>query len=59
VPEDNLMAIALKLGVAWVGAVLGAVTLQHIVMLATLIYTLLQIYLLWRDRIRARKGGKQ
>lgn len=40
-----------KMAVAWLGYVIGSVTLQDIVLALTGLYTGLQIYLLVRDRI--------
>lgn len=41
-----------KLALSWVGMAWGWFTLQHVVLLATFIYTVLQIYVLWRDKVR-------
>ena len=49
-PADAPMAV-LKLVVAWLGYVIGAITLQQVVLALTGLYTALQIYLLIRDRI--------
>lgn len=46
----------LKVALAWFGTFFGALTLQHWVLTATLIYTLLQIYLLVRDKVLRKKG---
>lgn len=45
-----------KVLIAWAGAIWGAVTMQEIVLFLTAIYTLVQIYVLVRDKIvRDRK----
>lgn len=41
----------LKMALAWLGYVIGSITLQQVVLALTGIYTALQIYLLIRDRI--------
>lgn len=49
------MAI-LKMVLAWLGYVVGSITLQQVVLALTGLYTALQIYLLIRDRfIRKEK----
>lgn len=44
-----------KLFCAWALIVYGAVTLQHVVMTLGGIFSALQIYILWRDKIRNYK----
>jgi hypothetical protein len=44
--ETNVATI--KVLIAWIGAVVGGVTLSQLVLGATLIYTLLQIFILIR-----------
>lgn len=39
----------------WVGHALEAVTLGRLVLVATLILTCLQIYILWRDKVARQK----
>lgn len=43
-----------KLLISWVGVVFGSISLQNVVLWATLIYTVLNIYLLlrrmWKER---------
>jgi len=41
----------LKVLIAWTGAVWGAITLQHVVLGLTAIYTAVQLYVLIRDKI--------
>lgn len=41
-----------KTGTSWVGAVISVITLSRLVMFCTLVYTVLQIYVLWRDKVR-------
>ena len=52
--QDTNMAL-LKLMVAWLGTMFGGITLSHLVLFATLIYTLLQTYVLVRDRVLIRR----
>lgn len=40
-----------KMALAWLGYVVGSITLQQVVLFLTGLYTALQIYLLVRDRI--------
>ena len=50
--EHNDSAVAvIKMTVAWLLAAWGAITLQKLVLLATLVYTGLQIYVLVRDKV--------
>lgn len=44
-----------KMAVAWLLTGVGSISLQEWVQIAALVYTLLQIYLLVRDRIIRRK----
>lgn len=53
--ETHSDGAPLRLAVAWLGAVLGSVTLQQVVLLLTAVYTAIQIYLLVRDKV-LRKG---
>jgi len=54
--HDDASAYAwFKLALAWFGALLGSITLQHIVLFATLVFTVLQIYVLIRDKILRRE----
>jgi len=48
----------LKIMVAWLGYVVGSITLQQGVLFLTGLYTALQIYLLVRDRI-VTKGNHE
>lgn len=48
--EEGATAM-LKVLIAWLGTVLGSITLQQIVLTLTLIYTALQVYVLVRDKI--------
>ena len=56
VVNDNtdLLPIWLKLIVVWAGTIFGSISLQQVVLAATLLYTLLQCYVLVRDKIVAR-----
>lgn len=37
---------------AWVGTIVGAVTLSKLVLFSTLVFTWLQIWVFWRTRVR-------
>lgn len=52
-------AAAIKILVAWTLTFIGGVTLQMLVQLAALVYTMLQIYLLVRDRIIKRRVARE
>lgn len=43
-----------KVLVAWLGAAWGSLTMQDVVLALTAVYTLLQVYVLVRDRILRR-----
>jgi hypothetical protein len=43
-----------KTGIAWIGTILGYVTLSDVVLVATLIFTILQILLALRKLIKGR-----
>jgi len=51
---DDHATSAAKVGLAWVGFWFGSLTLQDWVLIATLVYTLLQIVIairrVWKDR---------
>lgn len=42
--------------IAWIGAVIGSLTLSKLVLFATLVFTSLQTYILVRDKIIRRKA---
>lgn len=41
----------MKLAVAWVATITSSVTLQDVMIIFTIIYTVLQVYLLLRDKV--------
>ena len=55
--HDNEAAPAfLKVLIAWAGAIWGTVTMQEVVLFLTAVYTVIQIFILVRDKIvRDRK----
>lgn len=55
--HDNEAATAFfKVLIAWAGAIWGTVTMQEIVLFLTAVYTVIQIFILIRDKIvRDRK----
>lgn len=60
-PNDHTpdaAAALFKLALAWLGAVLGSITLQHLVLVATLIYTVVQTALLIRDKVVRDKANR-
>ena len=50
-PTTHPEMAVLKMALAWLGCVIGSITLQQVVLALTGLYTALQIYLLIRDRI--------
>lgn len=48
--HDDKVAWFKLIGV-WIAALASSISLQHLLMFATLIYTLLQVYVLVRDKI--------
>lgn len=52
--HDTNMAL-LKVLIAWVGTMFGGITLSGLVLFATLVYTVLQTYVLIRDRVLTQK----
>jgi hypothetical protein len=53
--HDNPHISVLDLLIIWVGTVVGSITLSTLVLLATLLYTVLKIYLLIRDNFWRKK----
>lgn len=55
--HDNEAAPAFfKVLIAWAGAIWGTVTMQEVVLFLTAVYTVIQIFILVRDKIvRDRK----
>jgi hypothetical protein len=52
--EHDPWWILAKVAIAWVGTTLGTVTLNDLVLFATLAYTTINTYLLIRDRLLKR-----
>jgi hypothetical protein len=52
----------LRLALGWLGTILSSITLSKILVFMTLVYTTLQVYVLWRDKVRRPKrcadGGR-
>jgi hypothetical protein len=48
--NDNIAL--LKLAAIWLATLVSSVSLQHVLMGVTIVYTLAQLYVLWRDKIR-------
>lgn len=57
-PTTHPEMAVLRIMVAWLGYVVGSITLQQVVLFLTGLYTALQIYLLVRDRI-VTKGNHE
>jgi hypothetical protein len=53
--ESHDAGASMRLLIAWAGAALGALTLQHVVLLLTAIYTAIQTYVLLRDKVFNRE----
>lgn len=53
--SNDTWNILFKTAMAWGGAIYGSVTLSKLVLFATFVYTILQTYVLWRDKLK--KGG--
>jgi hypothetical protein len=53
--HDNPHISVLDLLIIWVGTVVGNITLSTLVLLTTLLYTVLKIYLLIRDNFWRKK----
>lgn len=51
---DPTLAGMAKILLAWITTLFGLVTLQHLALLAATIYSVLQTYVLWRDKIAIR-----
>jgi len=54
--NETLWAI-LKVAAAWIAGLIGSITLSKLVLLATLVFTVLQTYVLWRDKIKRGANG--
>lgn len=53
-----IQAIALLIGVA-LGHLLSGVTLQNAAWASATIYSVLSAYVLWRDKIKSKKGVRE
>ena len=53
--QTDTGAAVFKLFVAWCLTVFSNITLQHVATFCAIVYTLLQIYILVRDKIVSRK----
>jgi hypothetical protein len=56
--DHDTRAAWLKMALAWVLTTIGNVTLQHVATGLAIIYTVLQIYVLVRDRILRRRAER-
>lgn len=52
---DPTLAGMAKILLAWITTLFGVVTLQHLALLAATVYSVLQTYVLWRDKVASRK----
>lgn len=55
--KNNVIDAAVKAITVWLGALLGQITLNRVVLLSTLIYTWLQVYFLWKNKGRKHEYG--
>lgn len=55
---DPTLAGMAKVLLAWITTLFGLVTLQHLALLAATIYSVLQTYVLWRDKIASRRAAE-
>lgn len=53
--DSSTLVVYVKLLVAWVGTAVGGITLNHLVLGATLIFTVLQIFVLLRRLRRSMR----
>ena len=53
--SDPTLAGMAKILLAWITTLFGVVTLQHLALVAATVYSVLQTYVLWRDKIANRK----
>lgn len=53
-PQDQAVPGILKMLIAWLGALWGGITLNKLVLIATLVFTVLQIVVLLRDKFLKR-----
>lgn len=42
----------LKVALAWIGTIIGSITLSKVALFTTIILSCMQGYVLWRDKIR-------
>ncbi|MCP1173803.1 hypothetical protein [Ralstonia chuxiongensis] len=56
--NNDTWAGLFKAVVAWIGVLVGSITLSKLVLFATLVYTVLQTYVLWRDKLKGQENGK-
>lgn len=56
--DHDTNAALIKLMVVWIGTMFGGITLSGLVLFATLVYTILQTYVLIRDRVLSPKKDK-
>jgi len=47
----------LKVALAWLGTIIGGITLSKLVLFATLLLTSMQAYVVWRDKIMRNDSG--
>jgi hypothetical protein len=52
--DTTPFAACLKVAAAWIGYLFGSITLQNLALAATLVYTVVQLYILIRDKIVRR-----
>lgn len=57
--HEPIVSASAKVGVAWIGVVVGGVTLSNIALVLTIIFTTLQIWKLVRGELRERRAAKE
>lgn len=57
--DANSAGEVTKVAVAWAGALIGTITLQQIVLALTAVYTVLQIYVVVRDKVMRRREADE
>lgn len=57
--QEPVSSATAKVGVAWVGVVIGGVTLSNIALVLTIVFTALQIWKLVRNELRDRRSIRE
>lgn len=57
--QEPIASATAKVGVAWVGVVIGGITLSNITLVLTIVFTVLQIWRLVRNELRERRSIRE